>query len=154
MAGENPPKTKTGLPVRQTSRPDSAPKPTENERKLAELIRLGSHYWTPDFTRAQANSLLADYLEDLAHCTITQLEVACREWRRGAANTRFPRSAELVRAVFGAPERPARHYTWKGLPEPSERPSTKSVYEVLVGAGRMKAAEGWLAWKAERPKGN
>ena len=143
MDDQNHPKMKTGLPVRQTSRLDSAPKPSENERKLAELIRLGSHYWTPDFTRAQANSLLADYIDDLTDCTVTQLEVACREWRRNAENTRFPRSAELVRAVFGSKPIPCRLPTWKGVPTLEGPRATKSVGQILREHGFTDAAKKW-----------
>ncbi len=153
MEDETPPKTITGSPGLPTSWQGSAPKPNENQRKLAELIQLGSHYWTPDFTRAQSNALLEDYIEDLADCSVTQLEIACRDWRRNVENKRFPRSAELVRSIFGTPEKPSRLKTWTGHP-PIEGPrATKSVYEVLIGAGRTKAAEDWLSWKENKPRG-
>lgn len=89
--------TITGSLVRRPSQENS--QPTENERKLAVLLQLGSHYWTPDFTPSQAKHLLADYLEDLERFTLGEVEVACRDWRRNVANKKFPRSAEIVELI-------------------------------------------------------
>ena len=87
----------TGSLVQQTSQPKSDP--SEDERKLFALLQLGSHFWTPDFTRAQARALLADYLDDLGKFSINEVEVACRDWRRDVKNTKFPRAAQICALI-------------------------------------------------------
>lgn len=45
------------------------------------LAGLSSHFWTPDFTPAQAAARYRDYAEDLGGCTIAEVEVAIRDYR-------------------------------------------------------------------------
>jgi len=59
------------------------------------LAQLASHYWRPDFSPAQAAGLTADYCEDLADCTVAEIEVAIRDYRRGADNQFFPKIGQL-----------------------------------------------------------
>jgi len=73
--------------------------PTDSEAKLACLLRLGSHYWTPDFTPAQAKHLLADYIEDLESAFLPDLDAACAYWRRKPDAKRFPKIGELLAIV-------------------------------------------------------
>lgn len=73
--------------------------PSDNEKKLALLLQLGSHFWTPDHTRAQAKHLLADYLVDLERFTSQEVDNACISWRRTVENKKFPRTAELVQWI-------------------------------------------------------
>ena len=91
---------------------------TENERKLAALLQLGSHYWTPDFTPAQAKHLLADYLEDLALFGVREVEIACRSWRQDTKNKRFPRAAELIQRIrdYRAPKSDNKKPAFGGRP--------------------------------------
>jgi hypothetical protein len=97
MDMENHQTTITGSLVQQTSLPNSDP--TENERKLMILLKLGSHYWTPSFTRAQARELLSDYLEDLAKYRTPELEVFAGTWRRDVARTKFPKIGDIVFSI-------------------------------------------------------
>lgn len=71
----------------------------ETKRISATLSRLALHYWRPDFTPAQANLLLGDYLEDLRGKTALEVESACREYRLGHENKFFPRSAQLLEII-------------------------------------------------------
>lgn len=97
MAMENPATTITGSLVQPTLRPNCDP--TENERKLMILLKLGSHYWTPSFSRAQAKELLADYLEDLAKYRTQELDAFAGIWRRDVSRTKFPKIGDIVFAV-------------------------------------------------------
>lgn len=45
------------------------------------LTALSSHFWRPDFSPAQAAQMFKDYADDLAGCTIAEIEVAIREYR-------------------------------------------------------------------------
>lgn len=45
------------------------------------MTALASHFWRPDFKPAQAAQMYKDYAEDLAGCTIAEVEVAIREYR-------------------------------------------------------------------------
>lgn len=83
--------------MQPTSQPNCDP--TENERKLMILLKLGSHYWTPSFTRAQAKELLSDYLEDLAKYRTPELEAFAGTWRRDVARTKFPKIGDIVFAI-------------------------------------------------------
>lgn len=65
------------------------------------LAKLASHYWRPDFSPGQAAAMTADYAEDLADCTLPEIEVAVREYRRNEANVFFPKSAQL-RAIVSS----------------------------------------------------
>lgn len=100
MDTENPTTTTHGLLAQPISPPNSDP--TADERKLMILLKLGSHYWTPSFTRAQAKELLADYLEDLAKYTPPELESFAGTWRRDVSRTRFPKIGEIVFAIARA----------------------------------------------------
>lgn len=53
----------------------------DKARLVAMLAGLSSHFWTPDFTPAQAAARYRDYTDDLAGCTIAEIEVAIREYR-------------------------------------------------------------------------
>lgn len=53
----------------------------EKQHLIAMLAALSSHFWTPDFTPAQAAARYRDYAEDLGGCTIAEIEVAIREYR-------------------------------------------------------------------------
>lgn len=94
MDTENPHGTITGLLVQRTSQPNSDP--SENERKLMILLKLGSHFWTPDFTPAQAKHLLADYIEDLQKYRAPELVTFAHEWRTNPKNTKFPRVGDVI----------------------------------------------------------
>lgn len=58
------------------------------------LTALSSHYWRPDFSPAQAGSLIADYCEDLADCMVAEIEIAIREYRRSNQKF-FPKIGQL-----------------------------------------------------------
>lgn len=64
------------------------------------LTALASHYWRPDFSPSQAAVMWADFADDLADCTIPEIEVAIREYRRDPANKFFPKSADLRAIVW------------------------------------------------------
>jgi hypothetical protein len=53
----------------------------EKQRLIAMLASLSSHFWTPDFTPAQAAARFKDYCEDLGGCTIQEVEIAIRDYR-------------------------------------------------------------------------
>ena len=53
----------------------------ERQKLIAMLTALASHFWTPDFTPAQAAARFKDYTDDLADCTLVEIEVAIREYR-------------------------------------------------------------------------
>lgn len=127
----------TGSLVRPTLPPNC--EPNENERKLAELLKLGSHYWTPDFTPAQAKHLLADYIEDLEAVTLAEVEIACRNWRRGVANKKFPRVAELLDGV--------QAYRRERAQEAQRRPQTASEYSDGMGRPLMWWYSSRALWK-------
>lgn len=141
MAALSPPETKTGLQAQADSRKGLGP--NENERKLFTLLQLGSHYWTPDFTPAQAELMLGDYIEDLADCRLQDLETACRAWRRNFENKRFPRSSELLRSIFGEPSARARLPTFCGHPQLEAPRATKTVGQILRENGHVNAAQKW-----------
>lgn len=64
------------------------------------LIQLSSHYYRPDFTKAQAKSLIDDMVQDLACFQMQEVEVAIRRYRQDAARKFFPRSADLRELVL------------------------------------------------------
>jgi hypothetical protein len=45
------------------------------------LAGLSSHFWTPDFTPAQAAARFKDYTDDLGGCTVAEIEIAIRDYR-------------------------------------------------------------------------
>lgn len=53
----------------------------DKQRVIAMLAGLSSHFWTPDFTPAQAAARFKDYTEDLGGCTVAEIEIAIRDYR-------------------------------------------------------------------------
>lgn len=94
MDTANNPTTITGSLVRPTSQPNLDH--SENERKLMILLKLGSHFWVPSFTPAQAKALLADYIEDLSKYTSVEVNSFAATWRKDPAKTKFPRVGDIV----------------------------------------------------------
>lgn len=135
MDTENPQKTITGSLVQRPSTKPS--EPTRDQIKLGVLLRLGSHYWPKDFTPAQANAFLDDFISDLIFTSPEHLEIVCGEWRRNADNTRFPRSGELLRMVaqLSSPMGRSRLATFKGYPEIEGPRATKSAAQILKEHG-------------------
>lgn len=72
----------------------------EKGRVAVILTALSSHYWRPDFSPAQAASMIADYCEDLSACRVDEIEVAVREYRLDSNNKFFPKSSDLRDIVF------------------------------------------------------
>lgn len=73
--------------------------PSDDEQKLQHLIRLGSHFWPPQTTPAQAKERLRDYIEDLAAFRVAEIEQFCREWRADVSRKAFPKVSEVIAAV-------------------------------------------------------
>jgi hypothetical protein len=53
----------------------------EKQKLIAMLAGLSSHFWTPDYTPAQAAARFKDYCDDLGGCTIAEVEIAIRDYR-------------------------------------------------------------------------
>jgi hypothetical protein len=116
MDMENPATTITGSLVQPNLQPNSDP--TENERKLMILLKLGSHFWTPSFTPAQAKALLADYLEDLSKYRTTEVDAFAGTWRRDVARTKFPKVGDIVFAIERTRADAAERTKPRGRPDP------------------------------------
>lgn len=146
MDTENPPKTIIGSLVQRISQPKYDP--TENERKLMILLKLGSHYWAHDFTRAQATAFLADYLDDLQSVLAPDLDQVCRQWRTNADKTRYPRSGELIRmANENSGVRARQRLTFKASDyEIAGLPATKSADQILAEHGLQMPARSVRGW--------
>jgi len=95
MDTESLPKMITGSLVQPNSQTNLAGG-VDDQHKLALLLKLGSHFWTPDFTPAQAKHLLKDYLEDLENYRPMELDKFCRIWRTNAANKSFPKVGQVI----------------------------------------------------------
>lgn len=54
---------------------------SDKQRVIAMLVGLSSHFWTPDFTPAQAAARFKDYCDDLGGCTVAEIEIAIRDYR-------------------------------------------------------------------------
>jgi len=116
------------------------------KRISASLAKLALHYWRPDYTPAQANLLMMDYLNDLKGITPEAVEAACEKYRKNEKNSFFPRSGQLLALIDEKKpkevlERHARPF--RGYPALTERRATKSVAEVLRENGHFAAAEAW-----------
>lgn len=71
------------------------------------LSRLAVHYYRPDFSEAQAKSLIADMLQDLEGFGVHEIEQAILDYRRDPKMKFFPRAADL-RERAGAARRDMR----------------------------------------------
>lgn len=97
METERPAATITGSLVQQNSQTNSGS--VDDQHKLALLMKLGSHFWTPDFTPAQAKHLLKDYLEDLEKYRPMELDRFCRVWRTNPGNKSFPKVGQVIQGL-------------------------------------------------------
>lgn len=130
----------------------------ENVEKLAALARLQGHYYQPGQTSQQLKAIFEDLLEDLAHLTASEVQIACRRYRSDGENKFFPTSGQLLRAFdppakeahFNLPKFTANMYE---RPEISHQGKLPSVAEVLRKHGQRAAAEAWEARGASRMKG-
>lgn len=73
----------------------SGVEPEKAKALAAMLMQLSSHYYRPDFSPAQAKSLIGDMVEDLAEYTIQDVEQAIRAYRQDASKGYYPRAAHL-----------------------------------------------------------
>lgn len=64
------------------------------------LSKLAVHYYRPDFTEAQAKSLISDMVEDLSDFAVHEVESAIRAYRRDANNKFFPTSGALREPIL------------------------------------------------------
>lgn len=93
--------------------------------------------------------VIADYLDDLAGYTATQVERACMQFRKLPDSKFFPKSGELLvllsgRSSFDMP--PCRLPTFRApLALTGPRGKMKSVADVLRDTGHAAAAEKWEA---------
>lgn len=78
----------------QTSQPVDGSQ--DNQEKLAALARLQSHYYQPGQSREQLNAIFQDMLEDLAHLTPAEVQIACRRYRADGTNRFFPTPGQLL----------------------------------------------------------
>lgn len=129
------------------------------------LMALSSHFWRPDFSPSQVQSLLADYCQDLGDCRLDEIEIAMREYRLNAANKFFPKSSQLREIVFanrkhredlariGEPVRGSARpvlwwtqapYLWRSDWHKSEIPEDcRASFEARLAKKRAAGAEGW-----------
>lgn len=66
-----------------------------------ELEALSAHYPRPIRTPEEQSRFLADYIEDLANCSIEALRLGCSAWRRSDA-TKFPTPGQIRARVQDA----------------------------------------------------
>jgi hypothetical protein len=90
------------------------------------LSRLAVHYFRPDFTEGHAKLLIEDYVQDLAGCSVADVEHAIKVYRTTPApngkSKYFPDVATLLQiASQKAQERAARQTAQRALPD--SRPS-------------------------------
>lgn len=78
----------------------------QTAEKLAALARLQSHFYQPGQTSQQLRAILEDMLEDLAHLTPAEVQIACRRYRADGNNRFFPTPGQLLLA-FTPPALPA-----------------------------------------------
>lgn len=93
--------------------------------------------------------LTADYAEDMGHCTIAEIEVAVREYRRSAENQFFPKVGQLLEIIMSN----RKHRAEVG---PSGPRLVPEFGKPRPTAWWMQAKQLWQAdWKeSEVPNGN
>lgn len=62
------------------------------------LSKLAQHYYRPDFTDAQARTLIEDYLHDLMEFDLEEVEFAIATYRTSDERF-FPRSGQLRKII-------------------------------------------------------
>lgn len=145
--------TKTSLP--EPYKPQRNTNESAAKQISAILSKLALHYWRPDFTPAQVNLLMGDYLDDLEGKSPYDVDAACRQYRSNPDNQYFPRTGQLLE-LMGEKCRPSevqeRHskpfVRYPALDSPR---ATKSVAEILKEHGFNGAAERWENTAAHDP---
>lgn len=91
---------KSELHTINSSTPQLRTSTTSGDRQKAATIalllsKLAVHYYRPDFTEAQAKSMISDMVSDLEEFPVHYIEAAIREYRRDPNSRFFPTSGQL-----------------------------------------------------------
>lgn len=132
----------------------------ENHDIIDELDTLALHCRPPVMSADEKSRWLASWVDDLREFDIVAIRAACRNWRQGEGNTKFPVPGQLLPMVRACTPRPTpsgdpfRPWTWPDDIELGSMTLEEKIrqYRIMAHETRTRAGPMGDDGKVPRPQ--